>query len=184
MKQRHKVRVHHSSSLLYILLSVLVACGGPAGDGSADQPHDIQTSRSTGSSGASETGTQQAGSAILTAPADSLQILYYDDPDGDSLRYARYYTYVATADTAVLGVFERVLKTPYTETPQRRPCRSEGKIYLFGKAEPLKTVYFSTRYHDGCRYLYVIRDGNFLYFDMGPELITVLEQQRSYALIP
>ncbi len=127
--------------------------------------------------------TDPAATAIFNAAADSLQILYYDDPDGDSLRYSRFYSYVSTADTLVLNTLMSDLHRPFVETGERRQCRSEGKIYLYGDSEPLKTIYFSTR-ENGCRYLYLIRDGNFLYFDMGPETVRMLEQQQAGSIKP
>lgn len=125
-----------------------------------------------------------AVSAAFAVVADSLQILYYDDPDGDSLRYTRYYSYTSTADTQVLNRLTADLHRPYYETVQRRPCRSEGKIYLFSAAEPSKTVYFSSRNASGCRYLYVIHHGNFLYFDMSAEIAAMLEGNKQHSIRP
>lgn len=169
-------------------MGMLAACSNPAKDRSRSISPDLPVG--TGAAGISDMETSGTRSdmarktAILSVVPDSVQILYYDDPDGDSLRYARFYSYTATADTATLGTLMRGLDQPYYESAQRRPCRSEGKIYLFSEAEPLKTVYFSAQNDQGCRYLYVIRDGHFLYFDMTPGLVAVLEQQRRHSVKP
>lgn len=101
----------------------------------------------------------------LLSSTDSLQVLFYDDPDGDSLRYSRFYQYTVTKDTATILALIAALNEPFDERGEVRPCRSEGKLYLFAGGDPLKTVYFSTR-GDGCSYLYFIRNGLFYYFPL------------------
>jgi hypothetical protein len=115
-----------------------------------------------------KTGKQSQGqTGLAVAPAlrqaDSLQILYYDDPDGDSLRYTRFYQYVTTKDRQTIDELLASLDQPVEKHQENRKCRSEGKIYLFNKeANPIKTVYFSTRC-DTCCYLYYIVEGHFYY---------------------
>ena len=111
---------------------------------------------------------------------DSLQILFYDDPDGDSLRYARFYSYTTSKDSVVINALLKDLDKPFEQLNQVKKCRSEGKLYLFAEKEPLKTIYFSTRC-DSCCYLYFIKDGAFLYFPLSKELNAILNEQKPQA---
>lgn len=117
------------------------------------------------------------------ARADSLQVLFYDDPDGDSLRYARFFTLMETTDTAQVRSLLRELNQVYVQEPRTRPCRSEGKLYLLQGEDILKTVYFSAR-QDSCRYFYFIRDGAFIYFPLTDRAATWLQQSRQRAKKP
>ncbi len=112
--------------------------------------------------------------------ADSLQVLYYDDPDGDSLRYSRYFTYHNTADTMLIRTLREALHQPFDFRSAVKPCRSEGKIYMLAGEQPLRTVYFSTRC-DSCCHFYFIKDGNFYYFPLTPALKSSLAETRKKA---
>ncbi len=114
--------------------------------------------------------------------ADSLQILYYDNPDGDSLRYSRYYRFTSSADSLLMQNVFTDLGQPFERLYDVKKCRSEGKIYLYRKQEPLKTIYFSTR--DSCNYIYFIKDGAFLYFSLSEELRNSLKENRKSAKRP
>jgi hypothetical protein len=94
--------------------------------------------------------------------ADSVQVIFYDNPDGDSLRYTRYFTYAETTDTAKINTLLQELNQVFVQQPTTRNCRSEGKIFLLNGEDILKTIYFSTR-QDSCSYFYFIKDGNFIY---------------------
>lgn len=113
----------------------------------------------------------------LLKKADSLEVLYYDDPDGDSLRYTRFYTYTATSDTITIDRLRQALDQPFEVREKVKPCRSEGKIYLFKDNNPVKTVYFSTRC-DTCCYVYMINNGNFMYFNMTEGFRNVLIKNK------
>ena len=104
-----------------------------------------------------------------TESPSGIEILYFKDPDGDSLRYTRYYTYLATADTGVVNKLSRNLEQPFEKLPAVKPCRSEGKIYIPQGGEAVKTIFFSTRC-DSCCYIYQIKDGEFLYYKILPGL--------------
>jgi hypothetical protein len=97
--------------------------------------------------------------------ADSAQVLYYDDPDGDSLRYSRFFTFTEIGDSAKVDGLLHELDQSFTKHNSKRDCRSEGKLYLLNKEDVLKTIYFSTR-GDSCSYMYFIKDGSFIYFSM------------------
>jgi hypothetical protein len=115
--------------------------------------------------------------------ADSLQILYYDNPDGDSLRYTRFFKVASTNDTSLIGSVLFNLDQPFTTSNETINCRSEGKIYLYGRGEPLKTIYFSTRC-DSCCYAYFIKDGTFLYFKLTGKVSGLLKKFKGYAKKP
>lgn len=99
------------------------------------------------------------------ANTDSLQVLFYDDPDGDSLRYSRFFTYTETKDIAHMQSLLQELNQDYVQEAQARPCRSEGKLYLLKGEDMVKTIYFSAR-QDSCRYFYFIKDGTFIYLPL------------------
>jgi hypothetical protein len=124
-----------------------------------------------------EAGNKTPASFNESSSADSIELLYYKDPDGDSLRYTRFFTYLATKDSSVVNKLVRNLEQPFDKLSQVRRCRSEGKIYAHhGKA--VRTVYFSTRC-DSCCYLYYIRNGEFFYFKLMDELREELKQKKS-----
>lgn len=112
--------------------------------------------------------------------AGSIQMFFYDDPDGDSLRYARFYTYHNTSDTAIIKTITRILAQPASQFTEAKKCRSEGKIYMLNNGEPVKTLYFSTRSED-CSYLYFIKDGLFYYFSATENLKKQLSEYRKKA---
>lgn len=115
--------------------------------------------------------------------ADSLQVIFYDDPDGDSLRYSRYFKYTEVGDSSLIQNILRQMDQVYTQQNTTRPCRSEGKIYLLKGEEMLKTVYFSTR-ADNCSYFYFIKDGNFIYLPLPEETKTILAETKKKARRP
>ena len=114
---------------------------------------------------------------------DSVQILYYKDPFGkDSLRYYRYFTYLASNDTSVVHIILQALKQPVKGTVQKT-CRSEGKMYLLQHGSIIKTVYFNLQ-PGNCNHLYFIKDGNFYYLPVSDTLSSVLQQLRKKAAAP
>ena len=115
--------------------------------------------------------------------ADSLQVLYYDNPDGDSLRYTRFFTYTETGDTAQVKALVQEMNGVYVQEPKGRRCRSEGKFYLLKGEDIVKTVYFSTR-GDSCSYFYFIKDGTFIYFPLTERAATFLKENRQKAKKP
>ena len=115
--------------------------------------------------------------------ADSLQVIYYDDPDGDSLRYSRYFTYMETADTALIRSLSREIDQVYVQQAYTRPCRSEGKLYFMKGDAMVKTIYFSAR-KDSCAYFYFIKDGSFFYLPLSAGASNVLKKVKSQARKP
>jgi hypothetical protein len=114
---------------------------------------------------------------------DSVQLLYFDDPNGDSLRYTRYYKYTNSSDSTVINPLKRGLHQSFTTEANTRECRSEGKIYAYGKGEVLKTLYFNTG-EDSCGYIYLISNGAFMYMKMTPGVRSILRQQKAKAVVP
>lgn len=115
--------------------------------------------------------------------ADSLQILYYDNPDGDSLRYSRFFTYTETGDTERVGEFLKEVDQVFVQQPAVKDCRSEGKLFLLQGETILKTVYFSTR-NDSCAYMYFIKDGSFIYFPVTEKAKLFFKENRNLAKKP
>jgi hypothetical protein len=120
----------------------------------------------------------------LLQQADSLQILYYDNPDGDSLRYTRFYRYTATKDSSTVNTLLNNLRLTLQPQNEVRHCRSEGKIYVFSKKEePIKTLYFSTRC-DSCCYLYFIKEGVFYYSPLTENFKNKLKENKQLSRAP
>ncbi|NTS39859.1 hypothetical protein HRG84_02995 [Flavisolibacter sp. BT320] len=117
------------------------------------------------------------------ANTDSLQVLFYDDPAGDSLRYSRFFTYTETADTAQVKSLLQELNQVYVQETGARPCRSEGKLYLLRGEYIVKTIYFSAR-PDSCRYFYFIKDGAFIYLPLTDTAAAWLATHRKKATKP
>jgi hypothetical protein len=115
--------------------------------------------------------------------ADSLQILYYDNPDGDSLRYTRFFTYTATNDSAKVNTLLKEVNQVFVQQNETRECRSEGKLFLINKEDVLKTIYFSTR-GDSCSYMYFIKDGSFIYFSLSKKARMFLQENKLLARKP
>lgn len=115
--------------------------------------------------------------------ADSIQVLYYDNPDGDSLRYTRYFQSTEIGDTARIRSLLKEMDQIYMQEPKGRPCRSEGKLYLLQGDAVLKTIYFSAR-GDSCTYLYFIKNGSFFYFPLTETAATILKEDKMKARKP
>ena len=115
--------------------------------------------------------------------ADSLQILYYDNPDGDSLRYTRYFTFIETADSVKVAALLNELDQVFVQYYKPKGCRSEGKLFLLNKEDVVKTVYFATR-SDTCSYLYFIKDGSFIYFPLSDNAKKLLIKNKTLARKP
>lgn len=114
---------------------------------------------------------------------DSLELLYYKDPDGDSLRYTRFYTYLATKDSSMINGLINNLEDSSEIRKEIKPCRSEGKIFAHKGDQPVKTIYFSTRC-DTCCYVYYIKDGEFLYFKLSEGLKEEIIRKKPLSIEP
>lgn len=111
--------------------------------------------------------------------ADSLSINFYKDPFGrDSLRYTRYYTIYNTVDTSFISLVKNNLSNMVRGQEWVRPCRSEGKIFLYKNGSVFQTVYFSNA-GGHCSFLYIIRDGHFYYSEIDPAFYKSLMQLKS-----
>ncbi len=114
---------------------------------------------------------------------DSLQVLYYDDPNGDSLRYSRFYRFTSLSDSTAINQLIKNLQQPFETLPGKRDCRSDGKIYAYKKDEVVKTIYFNTT-NSKCYYLYFIKDGAFIYFKLDDAFQVILTDLRKNAVAP
>lgn len=114
---------------------------------------------------------------------DSLQVLYYDNPDGDPKRYTRFFTYISSNDSALINATINNLDQPFQEHMEVKGCRSEGKIYLYKNNDPVKTLYFSTRCNTCC-HLYYIKNGMFYYMEINPHLSELLHVYKASAIKP
>lgn len=160
---------------LLLLIFFLLACNSITGETKEDSP----------SAANPETKAPQTVRDIEPnlSKADSLQILYYDNPDGDSLRYTRFFKLAETTDTSQINTLLNELNQVHVQEPKVRPCRSEGKLFLLKGEDVLKTIYFSTR-GDSCRYFYFIKEGTFIYFPLTEKAMRLLQQSKGMARKP
>lgn len=163
------------SLLLFYLLFFLLACNSP--ESKKQLPAAI-------TSAGSVPGPQKVSSLEPALfQADSLQVVYYDNPDGDSLRYSRFFSFTETNDSSQVNTLLKELDQVYVQHHQPKSCRSEGKLYLLQGENILKTIYFSAR-KDSCTYFYFIKDGSFFYWPLTDKAGTLLKENRKFAHQP
>jgi hypothetical protein len=153
-------------SLFTIILLFFTRCSGPN--------EKNETGVKTNSFSAFDL---DAGFALI----DSMQVLYYDDPYSDSLRYSRFYSRLDVNDSNNIKIIKEQLHQPYVIKQGADSCRSEGKIYLYQHSEPVKTIYFSTKAPD-CAYVYFIKDGAFYYFEIINAFTSFINSGRRLAV--
>jgi hypothetical protein len=115
--------------------------------------------------------------------ADSVQVWFYNNPDGDEKRYTRYYKWVVSGDQATVGIFKKSINKNFERLERKKDCRSEGKIFFYKNENPLQTVYFSNR-GDSCNHFYFISDGWFYYMPMDSISANVLKEFKAAAIEP
>lgn len=115
--------------------------------------------------------------------ADSVQVLFYTNPDGDSKRYTRFYTWYPSSDSQVVAAMKQSVDKHFERIERVRECRSEGKMHFFAEGNPMQTVYFSNR-GDTCNHLYFIADGWFFYMPMDSATSGRLKELKSKAFSP
>ncbi len=117
------------------------------------------------------------------ARADSVQVIFYTNPDGDAKRYTRFYTLLPSTDSLVVTAMKHSVDKHFERLEKIRDCRSQGKIYFFAEGNPVQTVYFSNR-GDSCNHLYFIADGWFYYMPMDSSTALTLKALRADAAEP
>lgn len=115
--------------------------------------------------------------------ADSVEIMFYDNPDGDPKRYTRFYKWFPTSDSDIVKVMKHSVDKHFTRIEKVKDCRSEGKMHFFAAGNPMQTVYFSNR-GDSCNHLYFIADGWFFYMPMDSMTITKLKELKAQSVQP
>lgn len=123
----------------------------------------------------------------LLLKADSLQVLYFDEPYGDSLRYTRFFRYVTIKDTLLVKKFIHEFDKIYRDTYiVDKECRSEGKIIAYTGSEPVKTIFFATGEfkRTPCKYLYFIKNGIFYYFPVSDDFASVINEYKRRSKAP
>jgi hypothetical protein len=115
--------------------------------------------------------------------ADSVQVLFYDDPDGDAKRYTRYYKWFPSHDSNVVNPLKQAADKHFERLEKIKDCRSEGKIHFFKGDNPTQTFYFSNR-GDSCNHLFFIADGWFYYMPMDSSSASFLKELKSQAVVP
>jgi hypothetical protein len=93
---------------------------------------------------------------------DSMQVVFFNDPFGDSIKYTRYFQFSEMRDEASVNTILQQMEMPLVLRTIRDTCRSDGKIFLLAKGDPVKTIYFTNRCGECC-HLYFIKDGIFYY---------------------
>jgi len=115
------------------------------------------------------------------ADTDSVAILFYKDPHGtDSLRYTRYYTQYNSNNSNVIKTLLANLNDATVKLEKMKPCRSEGKMWIFKKGQIFQTIYFSSK-DANCSFLYIIKDGFFYYSAMPYSFAVALKSWQKNA---
>lgn len=155
---------------------VITACNNSGGNNSSSPANDSATIKNE---------VQQTGLGLIPEinGFDSLQVLYYDNPDGDPKRYTRFFTYISSNDSALINAINNNLDQPFQEHMEVKGCRSEGKIYLYKNSDPVKTLYFSTDCSKCC-HLYYIKNGLFYYMEIDPGFAELLSASKASAIKP
>jgi hypothetical protein len=118
------------------------------------------------------------------AATDSAVVVFYSNPFGeDSIRYTRYYKQVAVTNILFLNLLKSSFQLRFTKLEKIKPCRSEGKLWLYNMGKVFQTVYFAYT-KSGCAFLYFIKDGFMYYVDIQQPLINALEQLKPLAKQP
>jgi len=116
--------------------------------------------------------------------ADSTVFVFYDDPfTQDSLRYTRYYKQYESTASSYIKPMQAALQLPFTRLEKVKPCRSEGKLWVFAKGKVFQTVYFAFT-KSGCAFIYFIKDGFFYYMDIQQPFINTLLSAKTLAKAP
>ncbi len=113
---------------------------------------------------------------------DSLEILYYDNPDGDPERYTRFFKFTTNNDSSDIATLVKNIDQPITGTALGK-CRSQGKIFFRNQSDIINTLYFSTR-GNSCSYLYYIKNGAYYYVRINKETEAVINKNRQFAKVP
>lgn len=149
-------------AIIILFVLTLAACGNRAS--------------STSENDSTEVRLEEAVVDQIQGPVD---ILYFKKPFTDSVRYTRYYKISQSTDSVFFASLKMLLKQDHEKLEGPRKCLSEGKIQIPLGGDAFKVVYFS-RVETGCAYLYIIKDGSFLYYGMPADLnqyLVELEKQ-------
>jgi hypothetical protein len=114
---------------------------------------------------------------------DSVEVIFYTDPDGDPKRYTRFYTLYSSTDTAMVVALKQSVNKHFERIERVKDCRSEGKVHFFANGNPTQTVYFSNR-GDSCNHLYFIADGWFFYMSMDSSTSGRLSELKKKSIAP
>lgn len=116
---------------------------------------------------------------------DSLEILYYDNPQDDSLRYTRFFTFLATSNQELRTQIDSMFWGSYQQMAQVPSDRSDGKIYCYYQGEVVKTIYFKAMdVSNNIRFAYFIHNGNYFMLPNQDQFYTLLKNLRSKAIRP
>lgn len=119
----------------------------------------------------------------LLQKTDSIQFLYFKNPFGDSLRYTRFYTYHNTNDTSIISTILNQFNKGFIVLTEDKQCRSNGKMFLYGKGNEIKTIYFAIQDNE-CSYLYYIKNGLFYYFTIDEATTNLLSALKANTIDP
>ena len=115
---------------------------------------------------------------------DSAVFVFFTDPfTKDSLQYTRFYKQYATVATADIQSMLTAMNGSFTKEEQPRPCRNEGKAWIFSKNKIFQTIYFGWS-KNNCSFIYLIKDGFFYYTEMKAPFSSTLTNYREKATEP
>lgn len=153
--------------IICTLLAVLISSCGGSGKNEVNEAATI---------------TETVDSSIAAFAKDSLDILFFTKPFTDSSRYTRYFSVVKVKDSSFESTLSNTLKGPSFIMEKQRPCLSEGKINIPKGGDAYKVLYFSRSGEKQCRYIYEIKDGVFLYYQIPDEMVAALNKLEKVAV--
>jgi hypothetical protein len=113
---------------------------------------------------------------------DSIDVLFFKKPFTDSSRYTRYFIMAMAKDSSFEAALSSTLKGPSSIMDKPRTCLSEGKIIIPKGGDAYKTLYFSRSGEKQCRYIYEIKEGLFLYYQIPDDVVAVLNELEKHAV--
>jgi hypothetical protein len=123
-----------------------------------------------------------ADSNVAVFATDSIDLLYFTKPFTDSSRYTRYFSVAKVSDSTLERLLSITLDGPSSIMDKPRPCLSEGKIVIPKGGDAFKVLYFSRTGENQCRYIYEIKDGQFLYYQITEALEAGLNKFEKIAV--
>lgn len=112
------------------------------------------------------TKTDSSVRSLTINAADTIHVLYFDEPYADKERYQRFFKITKISDKPFAESLQNALRSPVVkDLLEPIDCLSEGKIIVPLGGDAFKVIYFG-RQEKPCSYLYYIENGHFMYHEL------------------